>query len=116
MNDKTDIRLVNTHSECDRCTDHLYLLTQELVLPVRAQLAVKSGMISHGLDAIRHQDICQFLSGLAVQCINDAALGLHSLDKADNTFVGLGFLDLRKDLVKEIIPVKGGNENTGVVK
>src|SRR5436190_13684771 len=116
MDHKPDIGFVNTHPECDGSTDHLHIFVEKLVLPVGPQLAIETSMVSHGLDAIRYQDIGELFSRPAIKSINDPAFIFHSLDEPDNVLICLVLLDLGKYLIIKIGPVERRNINVRIMQ
>src|SRR5690606_9033802 len=102
MNYKTNVWLIDSHPEGDGGNDHLYILAEELILPLGPQLAVETCVVSNGLDSIRSKYLRKFFCCLPVECVNDPALRLHRLDETHNAFIGLTLLDLRLNFVIEI--------------
>src|SRR6218665_69090 len=106
MDNETDIRFINTHSESDGRADHLYIFIQELILSVRTKLTIKAGVISNRFHSVSHKNGSKLFRGLSIQPINNTTLRLHPLNEANNTFVSLRLFDLRLDLIIQVWPVE----------
>ncbi len=116
MNNKTDIRLVNTHTKSYGGYNNLYIFIQKLVLPVGPKLGVKAGMVSNSLNIIGHQYFSQLLSCFTVKRINNTAFVHVLANKAYHTFYGLLFFNLGLYFVIQVGAVKRRNINVGVIK
>ena len=93
MDDKAYVRLVDAHAEGDGSHDDVNLLHQEVVLCLRTQRRLKTGMVGGCLDIVGLQYFRQLLHLLARQTVDDAALAGVQLDEADDVLVdidGLG--------------------------
>ena len=92
MDDKADIRFVNTHTESDGGNDDIYLLHQEVVLCLGAECRVKTRMIRLCLDIIGTQYLRQFLYLFTGETVDNTALPRVLLDKLNDILVNiLGF-------------------------
>src|SRR5260221_13602964 len=116
MNDESDVRFVDTHSEGYRSYDDLHVLVEEKVLPFCPELAVQTSVVGYRLDAIGHKHVCQLFCRLPVERIDNTAFAFLLNDITDNAFNGLVLLDLRLDLVIKIGPVEGGYEDIRVAE
>ena len=67
---------------------------------------IETGMVSHGLNAVGHQHVCQLLCCFPVKCINDAAFPFVLRNETYNAFYRLIFLNFRQNLIVKIRPVK----------
>src|SRR5258705_3442142 len=106
MNNKPDVRLIDTHAKGNGGADHLYIFTQKLVLSCTSEFTIKSGMISNGLNSVSIQNIRQLFCCFSVQRINNAALLFHPFDKTDNVLIGLGFFYFWQHFIIKIGPVE----------
>ena len=106
---KTNVRLVDTHTERDRRYDHLTLLHQECVLVRTTRRSIHTGVIRTSRDTIHFQYLCQVLHLLTRQTIDDTALAFHPADIAHKVFIYL--FRLRPYFVIQVRTVKTALEN-----
>lgn len=100
MDDKADIRFVNTHTESDGGNDDIYLLHQEVVLCLGSECRVKTRMIRLCLDIIGTQYLRQFLYLFTRETVDDTALPRVLLDKLNDILVNI--LGLRTYLIIQV--------------
>ena len=110
MYDKTNIRLVNTHSEGDCRYDHLTLLHQERILVRTSRLCVHSRVVGSCTNSVYLQHFRQILHFLACQAVNNTALTLHAANETNQILVHLR--RLRTYLIIQVRTVKTALENS----
>ena len=112
MDDKSYIRLVNTHTEGDSRHDDIDTLHQEVVLSLRTGCRIQTCMIRSSLDIVCLEYFSQFFHLFSGQTIDDATLTWMLTDKHDNLAIDVvGFL---AHLVEEIRTVEGTLEFSGI--
>ena len=89
MNDKSYIRLVNTHSKSNRRNNHINVFLDEIILHSRTRRRIHSGMISAGIDTVRFQNFSQFFHFLPTQAINDTGLTGICFNELDNILINV---------------------------
>ena len=104
MDDETHVGLVDTHAKGDGSHDDVNLLHQEVILRLRAERAVETGMIGRRLDVIGFQHLSQFLNLLARKTIDDATLARMLLDELDDVLIHV--MRLRTHLIIQVGTVK----------
>ena len=112
VDDKADVRLVDSHSESNGGHDDIDLLHQELVLVVGPGFGVQAGVVRKGLDAVDGKHLGHFLHLFTTEAVDDAAFAGVLADEADDVLLRLHFVP---HFVIEIGPVEGGLEHPGVL-
>ena len=112
MNNKTDIRFIDTHSEGDSSNNDINTLHQKIILGLRTGSRIKTGMIRSRLDFIGFQHLCQFLYFLAGKTIDNATLAFVLTNKHDNLTIDI--LVLLSHLIIQVRAVKRTLEFFGI--
>ena len=113
MDNEAHVGLVDAHSEGYGGHDDVDLFHEEIVLSLRARVAVEAGMIGSGLDVVGLEHRRQFLHLLARQAVDDAALARVLADEAYDLLVNV--LGLLPHLVVEVGTVERALELTRVL-
>ena len=104
VNDKTYVRLVNTHTEGNGRYNHFYLFHQEIVLILRACCRIHTCMVSAGVNAIRLQNFSKFFYLLPAQAVDNARLFRIVLDELDD--IPIYIIGFRPYLIIEVRAVE----------
>ena len=72
MYDKTDIRLIDSHSECIGTNHHPYVILLPPFLSVRTGILAQSGMIERRRDTVRRKKGSKFLRTFTTPYIHDS--------------------------------------------
>ena len=91
MNNETDIRFVDPHSERDRCRDHACIVAQKLLLMFCSIRRLEPRMIWLRFDSIGIQLCCQRIRCPSARTINDAAFVRPAANQLEHLFVGRRF-------------------------
>ena len=105
MDDKPNVRLVDTHTECDGGHDNLSPFHDEVILGLAPEIGIKSCMVRCSLDVVGNKERRQFLHRLTAHAIDDATLMLILEDEAHDIFIG-GIGDFLLDLIIEVRSVE----------
>ena len=87
MDNIAHIGLVDTHTKSDGCDDDINSLVEEGILVVGTGLGIHTSVISQGLDAVGYEQFGQLLDLLTAQAVDNAALAVVLLDKANDVVV-----------------------------
>ena len=112
MYHKTDIRLVDTHTESNRSYDHLAFLHQKSILVRAAGRCIHAGVVCAGADTVHLQHLRQILYFLPRQTIYNAALAFHAADVTNQVFIYIR--GLRPYFVIQVRTVETALENSRV--
>src|SRR5690348_3450978 len=104
MYDKPDIRLVNSHAECNRGNNHLELSGLPPLLDVDPLLGWHTGVVVLRLDVeLSAQFFCHFFTIRAREAIHHACLSpVRSLDDVCNAPENFSIFAFGPHLVREI--------------
>ena len=112
MNNKTDIRFIDTHSEGDSSNNDINTLHQKIILGLRTGSRIKTGMIRSRFDFIGFQYLCQFLYFLTGETIDNTTLSFVLTNKHDDLTIDI--LVLRAHLIIQVRAVKRTLEFFGI--
>ena len=104
MNHKTDVRLVDSHTESNGGDNHIHILHQELVLILSAHLRIQSCVVRQGLDAVDLKELGHLFHLAAGQAIYDAGLAWVLAYESDYILVRVQFV---LDFVIKVGTVEG---------
>ena len=108
---KTHIGLVDAHTEGDSCHNNIGTLLEEGILIVGTGLCIHTCVVRQRLDAVCNKQLGKLLNLLAAQAVDNTALALILLDKADDVAVRIV---LRSQLIVEVWSVERALEDGGV--
>ena len=103
MNHEAHVRLVDSHTEGNRCNNDVHLLHEESVLVFGPGLRVEPCMIWPGLYPVDIQQFCHFLNLLSTEAVDDS--GLSRILTYELDYVSLGIL-LVPDFIVEVRPIE----------
>ena len=103
VDDKTHIRLVDSHSECNGRHDHVHILHQKTVLVLGPDLGVQACVIRHGTYSVDYQHLSKLFDFLAAEAIYDSSLARILFYIADDVLVRLHLVTY---LVIKVRPVE----------
>ena len=112
MHHEPHIRLVDTHTECNRRNNHLTLFHQECILVRTTCCRIHSGMVRSGADAVHLQHLGEIFHLLACQTIYNTAFAFHAADETNKVFVHI--CCLRAYFVIQVRTVETALENSCV--
>ena len=103
MDHEAHVRLVDAHTEGNRCNNDVHLLHKESVLVLGPGLRVEPCMIWPCLYPVDIQQFCHFLDLLATEAVDDS--GLSRILTYELDYVSLGIL-LVPDFIVEVRPIE----------
>ena len=112
VDNKSYIRLVDTHTEGDGSHNHVETLHQEVVLGLRTGGRIQTGMIRCSLDVVSLQHLGQLLHLLSRQTIDDTTLTWMLTDKHDN--LAIYVVSLLTYFIEEVWAVERALELSGI--
>src|SRR2546423_6874035 len=106
MNDKADIRLVDTHAKSNGRTNHPHVVAQKQFLVSRTHLGVETGVVRLGIDSVRLQARRHVLSVVSALTVNNSAITRSRVHKVQQLFVRTV---LRQNAISEIGTIEAGD-------
>ena len=106
MHNEADVRLVDTHPECDRRGDHAHVVAQKCFLMSRPLGRGEPGMVCFCAYAVLVQISRQRFGALPACTVNDAAVVRPTAHEGQQLVVGRLF---RNYAISQVRPVEAGH-------